>query len=487
MLYTQLVRYTAIPTKFLPSIKKGGKLSSQLLYFWNVMRISRIAGAILVLLFANITSAEAQDTWSLQRCVDYALQNNLTVKQQEVQKRLADLTLRQSRLQMIPGFSGTVTGGYTDGRSASLGDNQYVNQTVFNSNGSLNMQANLFSWFYQQKTIAANKLDAQANSFLLEKARNDLAFNVATAFLQILLNIQTEKVNEENVRLTNSNLENTKKLVIAGSVPESNQADLEAQLALDSSNLVTAKNNVTLSILQMKAYLNLGFEIPFTPDVPENIASLPMAALQEMAPEMVYSAALTNYPLVKSDELKIKSATKAYQAAKAQLYPNLSIGGGLSTFYANNYYEDLAQTKVLPFHDQISNTYRKNIGLTLNIPIFNGWQQRTTIAKAKVNIYSQELIRDLDNQKLRQDIYTAHANAVAALQKFNASATGVMAAQKAYDFATKRFNLGLMNTIDYITTQSKLYNAQVNKVLAQYDYIFKMKLLEFYRDQKISL
>ncbi len=487
MLYTQLVRYTAIPTKFLPSIKKGGKLSSQLLYFWNVMRISRIAGAILVLLFANITSADAQDTWSLQRCVDYALQNNLTVKQQEVQKRLADLTLRQSRLQMIPGFSGAVSGGYTDGRSASLGDNQYVNQTVFNSNGSLNMQANLFSWFYQQRTIAANKLDAQANSFLLEKARNDLAFNVATAFLQILLNIQTEKVNEENVRLTNSNLDNTKKLVIAGSVPESNQADLEAQLALDSSNLVTAQNNVTLSILQMKAYLNLGFEIPFTPDVPENIASLPLAALQEMAPEMVYSAALTNYPLVKSDDLKIKSATKAYQAAKAQLYPSLSIGGGLSTYYANNYYEDLAQTKVLSFHDQISNTYRKNIGLTLNIPLFNGWQQRTTVAKAKVNIYSQELIRDLDHQKLRQDIYTAHANAVAALQKFNASATGVMAAQKAYDFATKRFNLGLMNTIDYITTQSKLYNAQVNKVLAQYDYIFKMKLLEFYRDQKISL
>ncbi|RAK42052.1 outer membrane protein [Chitinophaga ginsengisegetis] len=487
MLYAQLVRYTAIPTKFLPSIKKGGKVSSQLLYFWNVMRISRIAGAILILLFANITSADAQDTWSLQRCVDYALQNNLTVKQQEVQKRLADLTLQQSRLQMIPGFSGSVSGGYTDGRSASLGDNQYVNQTVFNSSGNLNMQANLFSWFYQQKTIAANKLDAQANSFLLEKARNDLAFNVATAFLQILLNIQTEKVNEENVRLTNSNLDNTKKLVIAGSVPESNQADLEAQLALDSSNLVTAQNNVTLAILQMKAYLNLGFEIPFKPDVPENISSLPLAALQEMAPEMVYSAALTNYPLVKSDELKIKSATKAYQAAKAQLYPNLSIGGGLSTYYANNYYEDIAQTKVLPFHDQISNTYRKNLGLTLNIPIFNGWQQRTTVAKAKVNIYSQELIRDLDHQKLRQDIYTAHANAVAALQKYNASATGVMAAQKAYDFATKRFNLGLMNTIDYITTQSKLYNAQVNKVLAQYDYIFKMKLLEFYRDQKISL
>lgn len=485
MLYTQLMRYTAIPVKFLPSIKKGGKVSSQLLYFWYVMRISRITGVILILLFANISSAVAQDTWSLQRCVDYALQNNLTVKQQVVQKRLSDLTLQQSRLQMIPGFSGNTNAGYSDGRAASLGDNQYVNQSVFSASGAINMQANLFSWFYQQRTIAANRLDVQSNSFLLEKARNDLAFNVATAFLQILLNIQTVNVNEENVRLTNSNLDNTRKLVIAGSVPESNQADLEAQLAQDSTNLVTAQNNVILSILQIKAYLNLGFEIPFQPEVPANIGSLPLAPLQEMAPEMVYSAALSNYPLVKSDALKIQSATKAYQAAKAQLYPSLSIGGNINTYYANNYYDQ--QGKLLSFHDQINNTYKKSIGLTLTVPMFNGWQQRTTVAKAKINVYSQELIRDLDNQKLRQDIYTAHANAVAALQKYNASSTGVMAAQKAYDFATKRFNLGLMNTIDYITTQSKLFRAQVDKVSAQYDYIFKMKLLEFYRDQKISL
>lgn len=485
MLYTQLVRYTAIPTKFLPSIKKGGKVISQLLYFWNVMRTSRIAGVILILLFANISAAVAQDTWSLQRCVDYALQHNLTIKQQEVQKRLSDLTLQQSRLQMIPGFSGQAQGGYSDGRTPSLGNNQYVNQTVFSGSGSLNMQGNLFSWFYQQRTIAANRLDVQANSFLLEKARNDAAFNVATAFLQILLNIQTVKVNEENVKLTNSNLENTKKLVIAGSVPESNQADLEAQLAQDSTNLVTAQNNVILSILQIKAYLNLGFEIPFEPEVPENITSLPLAPLQEMAPEMVYSAALTTYPLVKADELKIRSAAKAYQATKSQLYPNLSLGGTLYTTYANNYYDQTG--KLFPFKDQIDNTFRKSIGLTLNVPIFNGWQQRTTVAKAKVNVYNLELTRDLDHQKLKQDIYTAHANAVAALQKFNASVTGVMAAQKAYDFATKRFNLGLMNTIDYITTQSKLYKAQVDKVTAQYDYIFKMKLLEFYRDQKISL
>ncbi|WP_158266910.1 TolC family protein [Chitinophaga niastensis] len=449
------------------------------------MRISRITGVILILLFANITSAVAQDTWSLQRCVDYALQNNLQVKQQVVQKRLAELTLQQSRLNLIPGLNGSMNGGYTDGRSPSPQTNTYVNQSYFSSNASLNMQGSIFNWFSKANTIAANRFDVESNSFLLEKARNDLAFNVATAFLQILLNNEQVKVNEVQVKLTSSNLENTKKLVIAGSVPESNQADLEAQLASDSTSLVTAQNNVILSILQMKAYLNLGFDIPFQPDIPENIFSLPMARLDEMAPEMVYSAAQTNYPLVKSDELKIQSATKAYKATRAQMYPSLGINGAMYTTYANNFFT--LAGKPIPFNDQVSNNLQKQIGLGLSIPIFGGWQARTATSKAKVNIYSQQLVRDLDNQKLKQDIYTAHANAVAALQKYNASTTGVMAAQKSYDFATKRFNLGLMNTIDYITTQSKLFRAQIDKVSAQYDYIFKMKLLEYYRDQKISL
>ncbi|QJB34218.1 TolC family protein [Chitinophaga oryzae] len=450
------------------------------------MRISQIAGFFLFFcFFANITPAVAQDTWSLKRCVDYAMEHSITVKQQEVQKRLAELTLQQSRLSMIPGFSGNVSAGYSDGRIASIQDNAYINQSVFNASGSLNMRGDLFNWFSKQNQIAANRLDAESNSFLLQKARNDLAFNVATAFLQILLKEEQVKVNEVQVKQTLSNLDNTKKLVIAGSVPESNQADLEAQLAQDSTNLVTARNDVILAILQMKAYLNLGFEIPFVPEIPENIATLPMTPLGEMDPEMVYSAALTTYPLVKSDELRIKSADRAYRSAKGQLYPTLSLVGGLSTSYANNFYD--RDGKLIPFNKQLDNTFGKNIGLSLGIPLFSGWQQRTAVAKAKVNVHSMELSRDLDNQKLRQDIYTAHANAVAALQKFNASTTGVMAAQKAYDFATKRFNLGLMNTIDYITTQTRLFKAQIDKVSAQYDYIFKMKLLEFYRDQRISL
>jgi outer membrane protein len=451
------------------------------------MKLSKYPGLLLALclLFANTTAIKAQDTWSLQRSVDYALANNIDIKQQVVQQRLAALTLKQSQLAQIPTLSVGFGGTYGSGRSIDPYSNTIITQSYFSSNGGITAGANVFNWFSQQNTIASNKYQFQAQDKLLDKARNDVAFNIATAFLQILLNVEQVHISEIQVKLTVDNLENTKKLVEAGSVPESNQADLEAQLASDSVTLVNAQNQVIQSTLQMKALLNLSFEQPYVPQIPDNIAELPLPRLSEVDPEMVYSAATSNNPLLKADELLIKANERTYAAARAKLYPSLTSSANAYTSYANSA-RNIDLTKI-PFNDQVSNNFNQTVGLSLNIPILNGWSFRTNAQKAKLNIETQRLTRDKDNLQLRQDIYTAHANAVAAIQKFYAASRGVDASQKAYDFATKRFDLGLMNTIDYITTQSKLFNAQINKVSAQYDYIFKMKLLEFYRDQKITL
>lgn len=467
-------------------------LSLQLLYFWNVMNLSKKPGFILALslLFATVVSVKAQDTWSLQRSVDYALANNIDIKLQDVQKRFAALTLKQSQLAQIPTLGLGLDGSYRSGRNIDPSNNTYITQNYFYVSGGLNAGATIFNWFSQQNLISSNKYQAQAQGRLLEKARNDVAFNIASAFLQILLNNEQVHISELQVKLTTSQLENTKKLVIAGSVPESNQADLESKLASDSVTLINAQNQVITATLQMKALLNLGFEVPYVPEIPEKIADIPLPRLDEVDPEMVYSAAMSTNPLLKADELLIKSREKTYASAKGQLYPKLTTSFNLSSNYSNSFkFLPPGQTepKTIPLNDQISNNRFQVIGLSLNIPILNGWQARTNVQQARLNVTTQELTRDQDNQKLRQDIYTAHANAVAAIQKFSASSKGVIASQRAYDFATKRFDLGLMNTIDYITTQSNLFRAQIDKVSAQYDYIFKMKLLEFYRDQKITL
>jgi outer membrane protein len=226
--------------------------------------------------------------------------------------------------------------------------------------------------------------------------------------------------------------------------------------------------------------------VPYVPQVPEKISEMSVPRLDEVDPELVYSAAQTTNPLIKGHQLRIKSMERTYASQKGLLYPSLSANGALNTSYTD-VAKDGGTGKTIRFNEQVNNNFRQSAGLSLNIPILAGWQQRTAVQRAKLDITNQELKRDQDLQTLRQDIYTAHANAVAAIQKFSASSKGVEASQRAFDFATKRYDLGLMNTIDYITTQNNLFKAQIDKVSAQYDFIFRMKLLEFYRDQKITL
>lgn len=507
-----------IPTLKLPFIKMRKLVFLQLIYFCQAMRLNQCVKAALLssLLFVGSFRAIAQEKWSFERCVAFALEHNLTIKQSELQRRLAALTLQQNQLSQLPTINGGADVGYNFGRSINPTTNSFDNTTLFSSGLSLSAGANLFNFFRVQNNIKGSKYELEASTFLLEKARNDMSFNIANAFLQILLANEQVKISESQVALSSSQLDNTKKLVAAGSVPESNQADLEAQLARDSSTLVSARNQAIITVLQMKAILNLDFNIPFEPEIPANIKETPVLDIAQTAPEMVFSAALSTQPQAKADRSRVLSYERYLAATKAQQYPSLRAAGSMGTNYAStsrevfgapvfNGYDTIAAVSVggaeygvyqpnysfnthkTPFGTQINNNFRQYIGLSLNIPILNGWANKSAVNRAKIDLANQELTQAVNRQQLRQDVYTAHANAAAALQKYQAAAVTEAASQKAYDFATKRYNVGLMNSVEYITTQTNLFKAQVDKVSALYDYIFKIKLLEFYRDQKITL
>jgi outer membrane protein len=319
-------------------------------------------------------------------------------------------------------------------------------------------------------------------------------------------------------------LGNVKKQVDAGSLPELNLAEMEAQLANDSSTLITAQANYTLSILQLKALLNIDADKPFDVEIPP-VELIPVEPLAELDPAAVYLLATTNLPQQKINELNLQAAIKNVAAAKGSMYPSLSLFGGLDSRYSNaqklrvkSFVEDFVNigavthngnpvlvggqpylvTTLKPqtiatgfskntYFRQLSDNFSQSVGLVLNIPIFNGGTARTNWKKAKLNVTDVELQNELDAKTLKQDIYQAHANAVASLQKFNAAGKSVETSQKAYDFAKKRFDVGLLNTIDLITNQNNLFRAKINKVSAQADYVFKMKLLEFYKGQGLKL
>lgn len=470
---------------------------------------------LTVLIICCFLTGFTQQKWNLKQCVDYALANNISVKQADVQARFDKLTHQQSILAIYPRLNSQHSGGYQFGRSIDPTSNEFTTSEIFFTNHSLDVGLDLFNWFSKRNTAEANKYLAQASAAKWEKAKNDVALNVANAYLAALLN--KEQINISKVQLAQSReqMNNIKKQVDAGALPELNYAESETQYATDSSNVITAQTNYILSLLQLKALLNFDADKPFDIDTPP-VETIPVQPLADLDPAIVYQSALENLPQQKINSLNVKAGEKNVAVAKAAMYPSLSFFGGLSSRYSNAQkliptdYEVINQEvgavdingKPYPvmtpvrqptgfdkntYFRQLSNNFSQNIGLGLSIPIFNGNSARINWQKAKLNLEGQQLAQDQDAQTLKQDIYQAHTNAVAAIEKFNASRIAVTSAQKAYDFAKKRFDVGLLQPIDLITNQNNLFRAKINLVSAQYDYVFKMKLLEFYKGLGLTL
>lgn len=477
----------------------------------------RIA-ALTLFCILSYSTLSAQDTWSLKRAVQYALDNNISVKQADVQARLAALNLRQSRLMQIPSANLSASTGINAGRSIDPTTNQFTTTQLLSAGFNVSSAMTVFNFFSIKNNIEGNRLDNEAARVNVEKIRNDVAINVATAYLLVLVSQEQANIAKLAAQLTAQNLENTRKRVEAGALPELNLAELEAQLALDSSNLINAVNTSKQNILQLKAVLSLDAGKEMVVEAPplEDIPVLPLAELQ---PESVYSDAVRNLPQQKVNDLRIQAAEKYVKAARGQMYPSLSLFAGLGSNYANNKVPTINQVPTgkldttgafiniggtlydvvapgfntvvtsnrIPFTTQFSDNFRQNIGVQLNIPLFNNGTARTAWERNKLNVTSLQLQKDLDLLTLKQDIYTAYNDASSALQRYMAGQKSVQTAEKAYNFAQKRYELGLLTTIDLLTNQNNLNRARVELAQAHVDYVFKLKLLEFYKGQGIKV
>ena len=470
-----------------------------------------------VLLFLLIGQfVVAQEKWNLKRAVDYALANNISVKQQDVQARLQELTYSQSKLSRYPNLNFGNSLGINTGRSIHRTTNLYTTQSIFYSGFSLQTNLDVFNFGSKRNAIESNRYASQAAVASIEKIKNDISLNVAGGYLQALLSKQQIDISKIQVQQTVAQLSNTKKLVQAGSLPELNAAQLESQLAQDSSNLITAIGNETQALLYLKALLNLDAGTSFDIEAPpvELIPLEPLAALQ---PEAVYILALENLPQQRVNDLLLQSAIKNVASARGAMYPSISMSGSIQTNYSSSKnnpqflgssitgFNPIGIVKgsldtviapivtpayrfyAAPFGNQFSDNFSNGVGVNISVPIFNGAAARTSWQRAKLNVETYELQKQQDNMTLKQDIYKAYTDAITSLQKFNAASKTVEATQKAFDFAKKRYDAGLLNTIDLITTQNNLYSASLQRLVAQFDYVFKMKVLEFYRGQGIKL
>ena len=453
--------------------------------------------------------------WSLQSCIQYAMDNNLQVAESELNERLARLVLQQNRNSRLPSLNGDMSLGESYGRSIDPTLNQFVTKGFTYNTVGLSSQTLLFGWFQRKHQIEQSQFDIEAASSAYNQLRADIALNVATGFLRVLLAREQVKVNEAQLRLDNDQYNQTQKFVDAGKLPELNLAQMLSQLSTDSANLVSAKADERISLLQLRALMNFNFEQDFDIQAPDiNIAELTsLYALPN--PEGIYNTAMKNQHRMKFNELKLLSANKALDIARASQYPQLSLIGSLGTNYSSLTKDVIGQTytgdvpvgdikigstsypitqptyqfdtRTRALFNQYGDNIRANIGLGLAIPILNGFSTNANIQRAKIGLISQQISYDNDKQKLKQDIYKAYEEAKASAQKYNAAKLAQDAAQRALDFAVKRYTAGMINTYEYTSIQNSLYNASSSTLSSKYDLIFKLKVLDYYMGNPLKL
>lgn len=344
---------------------------------------------------------------------------------------------------------------------------------------------------------------------------------MANAYLLALQSKEQVNINEAQIKLTQQQLDVTRRRVNAGSLPELNAAEIEAQLARDSSNFITSVANTELQQLQLKAILNLDAGAPFNIETPD-VDKIPLQSLADLQPEAVYALALVNLPQQRINDFRLKAAQKRREASRGFMYPSIGAFAGLSSNFFGPFQKALpgSQTGEQPtglytkvgstitpvfsptfsgskenkslkeiwsgFGTQIEANFGQSIGLGINVPLFNGSIARTNWEKAKLNVRNVQFLREQDNQTLKQEIYSAYQNALASLQKNAASQKSVETAQRSYDLSKKRYDVNLLSTFELITAQNNLFRAQVDRLLARYDYVFKLKVLEFYKGQGLK-
>jgi outer membrane protein len=354
------------------------------------------------------------------------------------------------------------------------------------------------------------------------KIMNDIALSTANAYLQLLLAKEQQHIAEVQIQQSQFQLTNTRKMVDAGALPELNATQLEAQLAADSGNYIAAKGNTTQAKLTLKNLMSIEADTELDIETPP-VESIPLQSIADLQPAFVYEQALKNQPQQQSNEYKLKAAQKNLSAAKASRYPSLAAFGTLASNYLS-FDKQPIYDKILSgytstglvadagggvlynvqapvytngqtigylspasFQTQLSDNFRKSFGLSLSIPLFNGGNTHALVERSRINLQSMQLQKEQDNLKLKQDIYQAYNAALIAQERFNAADKMVAANEKAYNFASKRFSIGALSTFDLITTQNNLLRAKLEYSINRFDYVFKMKVLEFYKGAGLTL
>ena len=416
-------------------------------------------------------TASAQQGWTLRQCIDYAIAHNIDVQRIANSAEQTSVEVSTAKWSRLPNLNGSVGQGWNWGRAASPVDNTYSDTSSGNTSFGVGSSVPLFTGLQIPNQYALAKLNFSAAIEDLNKAKEDIAIQVASSYLQVLFNQEIYRVAQAQVELSNSQYQRLVKLEEVGKAASAEVAEAKARLAQDEMNAVQADNNQKLSLLDLSQLLELptpeGFNVT-AEELP------PFGTLS--APDEVYTDALMNKPEIRAAQLRLEGSQRSIRIAQSQYYPQLSFSANLSTSYYT-----MSGIDTDNFGSQFKNNFNKYVGFNLNIPIFNRLSTRNNVRAARLRQQNYNLQLDNTKKTLYKEIQQAWYNAVAAESKYKSSTTAVEANQEAFRLIGEKFDNGQATLLAYDEAKQNLMKSESDAIQAKYDYIFRLKILDFYK------
>jgi outer membrane protein len=415
---------------------------------------------IIIFIAATLVAflASAQTPWTLQQCVDTALANNRNIKQRELMRQNNEIAWQQARNNLLPNLNASASQGWSFGRSQMV-DGTY--QNINSNSSSFNLQSGitLFDGLKMKYEIDSKMAQLKLSEANLQKIREDIVLSVSSAFLQVLLNKELLQISNDQLKLTESRLEQQKSLVDAGKLAEGELFELYSQLAKEELTRTQAANTLKLSLLDLAQILELSdfekLDITVPADLVEN-------ELQLLSADAVFASAIKTRPEIKSAELQLVNSEKNIQIAKSFYFPTLSFGANVGGGYYN----------------QVSTPLSTSLGFNLSVPIFNKFQVKNQVRSAQIDVKSNQLNVENAKLELRKTVQQAYFNAVAAKAKWDASVKSVTSSTEAYRFANQKYEGGRANVYELYQAKNNLARAQSEVAQSKYEYVFRLKILE---------
>lgn len=437
---------------------------------------------ILFVFFAAIAiNLNAQKVWTLKDCIAYAFENNIQIKQSALNSELNKSNVLQSKSALLPSLNANAGQNYNIGRTIDPFTNDYAKSTIQSSNFNLQSSVTIFGGFKNINSIKQAQYEYLASLLNVDKMRNDISLNIALAYLQVLYCQENLEIAKNQVVITNEQIKRTELLVKVGTLANGSLLDVQSQGASEELQLVNAQNQLDIANLNLKQLLDIDPVEPFEIEKPKlNIVE----NMLKGSPLDIFTKAVSTQPEIKSAELTLKSAFTGLSIAKGAVLPSLQMSGSLGTSISSSARNIDGK---IPFNNQFNDNYNQTLGLYLSIPVFNGLQVRNNINRAKIGKLNAEYSLELAQNQLRKTIEQAYTDALAGMKKYQATEKSVTALEESFRYTQQKFDVGMLNSTDYNVAKNNLNKAHSDLLQAKYDYIFRVKVLDFYQGNPIVI